>query len=40
MEKIFKGFRDDLDKRNEIDDYDETLAWLKEDVYSIKFDGR
>ncbi|KAI0011874.1 hypothetical protein F4779DRAFT_635471 [Xylariaceae sp. FL0662B] len=40
MEKIFKGFLDELDRKGEIEKYDDIEAWLKEDVYSIKFDGR
>lgn len=40
MENIFKGFLDNLDKNNLIEDYREIKEWLKDDVYSEQFDGR
>ncbi|KAI1359172.1 P-loop containing nucleoside triphosphate hydrolase protein [Xylaria arbuscula] len=40
MEAIFKGFLENLRKRNLIDDYDGIMSWLKEDVYSEGLDGR
>lgn len=40
MENIFKGFLDPLDENGLIEEYDEINKWLKEDVYSMKFDGR
>jgi ATP-dependent Clp protease ATP-binding subunit ClpA len=40
MEKIFTGFLQPLEDKGLIKDYNEILNWLKEDVYSIGFDGR
>lgn len=40
MEKIFRGFLQPLENKNLIQDYDDILDWLKDDVYSIGFDGR
>lgn len=40
MEKIFKGFLDPLENERLVKDYDDILEYLKEDVYSLGFDGR
>lgn len=40
MEQIFKGFIQPLEDKNLVDDYENILEWLKEDVYTIGFDGR
>ncbi|TGJ79015.1 hypothetical protein E0Z10_g9747 [Xylaria hypoxylon] len=40
MEAIFRGFLDNLNKRNLVENYNEIMNWLKEDVYSEGLDGR
>lgn len=38
--KIFEGFLKPLEERNLVKDYDAIFEWLKDDVFSIKLDGR
>ena len=40
MDGIFKGFLQPLEDQGLLENSDEIMEWLKEDVYSVGFDGR
>ncbi|KAF2973235.1 hypothetical protein GQX73_g380 [Xylaria multiplex] len=40
MEAIFKGFLDNLNRKNQVDNYTDIINWLREDVYPEGLDGR
>jgi ATP-dependent Clp protease ATP-binding subunit ClpA len=40
MDGIFRGFLQPLEDQGFIHNYNDIMDWLKEDVYSLGFDGR
>jgi len=39
MDGIFRGFLQPLEDQGLLDNYNDIMDWLKEDVYSLGFDG-